>query len=243
MYSSAHYLSLAVVLAVLWAGSGDSRELDGSEGRVMNSHATRVSLPPPVTSGPLSVEEALQRRRSIREYAEEEVTLRDAGQLLWAAQGITERASGLRTAPSAGALHPLELRLLAARVTGLPAGIYRYDPHAHALQTELSGDLREGVAEAALGQEAIRRAPAVLLLSGVVGRTEAKYGSRAERYVMMEAGHASENVYLQATALGLGTVAIGAFSTVGVHAVLQLPSEEQLLYIMPVGYPRRANNE
>lgn len=243
MSSPTQYLSLAVVLVILWAGGGDSQRLEGNEGGFMNSQPGGVSLPPPATSGRVSVEEALHRRRSIREYAEEELKLRDVGQLLWAAQGITERASGLRTAPSAGALYPLELRLLAARVAGLPAGIYRYDPRAHALQPGPGGDLREVLAGAALGQEAIRRAPALLLISGVIGRTEAKYGSRAERYMTLEAGHASENVYIQASALGLGTVAIGAFSDGRTHAVLQLPPEERLLYIMPVGQLRRGDNE
>ena len=194
-----------------------------------------IPLPPPHTVGGVSVEEALAIRRSVREYRESKLSLEAAGQLLWAAQGITDPSRGLRTAPSAGALYPLEIRLLSGGIAGLDAGLYHYDPNSHSLLPELKGDLRASLSEAALGQGSIRRAPCILLISGVVSRTAVKYGSRAERYVLMEAGHSAQNVYLQAASMALGTVSIGAFQDDRAKEVLQISDEERLIYIMPVG--------
>jgi len=223
-----------VLVASLSTAQGPEEE---SEANRMIQTPKQILLPRPRTVGSISLEEALARRRSIREYLDAPLSLEEVGQLLWAAQGITDSARGLRTAPSAGALYPLEIRLLAWRVNGLSPGLYRYDPYSHTLVNELPGDLRTRLSEAALGQEPIRRAPCLLLISGVVARTAVKYGSRAERYVLMEAGHSSENVYLQAASIGLGTVCIGAFYDDRAREALQLPPEERLLYIMPVGKP------
>ena len=225
-----------ILVASLSTGQGPK---EYSEGNLMIETPRQIRLPRPRTVGGISLEEALAHRRSVREYLDAPLSLEEVGQLLWAAQGITDSARGLRTAPSAGALYPLEIRLLAGRVNGLPPGLYRYEVSSHTLINEIPGDLRTRVAEAALGQESILRAPCLLLISGVVARTAVKYGSRAERYVLMEAGHSSENVYLQAASLGLGTVSIGAFYDDRAREALRLPPEERLLYIMPVGKPAR----
>jgi SagB-type dehydrogenase family enzyme len=177
-------------------------------------------------------------RRSVRSYRDEPLSLAQIGQLLWAAQGITDPARGYRTAPSAGALYPLEVYLVAGIVDGLPAGVYRYDSGAHSLTPVKNGDQRIALYEAALRQSAVRDAPAVLVIGGVYERTTGKYGERGLRYVYLEAGHAAQNVLLQAVALGLGAVVIGAFDDDGVRQAAGMSAAEQPLYVVPVGKPR-----
>ena len=194
-----------------------------------------ISLPPPRPASAVSVEEALASRRSDRHFADTPLTLADAAQLLWAAQGIT-RAEGLRTAPSAGALYPLEIYLVAGAVVTVPAGVYRYLPAHHRLERTVSGDPRRELASAAFHQNWIAEAPAMIVIAAVVRRTRLKYGERGERYVPIEAGHAAQNVCLQAVALGLGTTLVGAFADAEVKRLLGLTEEEPLL-LVPVGKP------
>lgn len=201
---------------------------------VMKTPEQKIKLPKPRQKGKISVEEALLSRRSVREYSSKPLTVSDLSQLLWAAQGIT-RAGGYRTAPSAGATYPLEVYLVTGNVEELPSGIYKYDPRAHDLTLIAAGDKRSDLSRAALGQECIERAPASLVFSAVYERTTGRYGERGRRYVHMEVGHAAQNVYLQAAALNLGTVVIGAFHDDRVRKLIQMPSKEEPLYIMPVG--------
>jgi len=191
-----------------------------------------ISLPVPDTMGKVTVEQALLHRRSARSYANEPLTLEDIGQLLWAAQGKTGKAFG-RTAPSAGATYPMELFLVAGRVTGLDSGVYQYQVERHALKPLMIGDLRRELAGAAFGQTCIEQAPASLVLTCDYKRTTRRYGERGFRYVHMEAGHIGQNVALQAVARGLGTVMIGAFNDSGVQRLLGTVYSP--LYIIPVG--------
>ena len=178
------------------------------------------------------METALQHRRSVREFSAEPLTIDELSQLLWSAQGITD-ARGHRTAPSAGALYPLELYL----ATG--EGLYRYIPRDHALQCVRVGDLRPQLSDAALGQGFIAEAPATIIFTAVFSRTEERYGSaRSPRYIHLEAGHAAQNVLLQAVAIGLGAVPVGAFQDNLVSSVLDLPSDHVPLYLVPIGRPR-----
>jgi SagB-type dehydrogenase family enzyme len=193
-----------------------------------------IGLPDPIREGRMSIEECLELRRSVRTYAEPPLTIAEAGQLLWAAQGITA-AGKFRTAPSAGALYPLETYLIAGNVTKLRPGIYKYRPARHELLRVAEGDRREALAGAALGQDAIRRGAAVIFFSAVYARTAARYKDRAARYVHIEAGHAAQNICLQAVALKLGVVPIGAFSDEEVKRALKLPEDEEPLYILPTG--------
>ena len=193
-----------------------------------------IKLPEPNYRGSMSVEEALLKRRSVRDFKDKPVTLSEISQLIWAAQGSTDRR-GFRTAPSAGALYPLELYVLAGNVTDLPAGIYKYRCKSHELLSIAKDDRRIDLGNAALGQSSVRRAAAVMALSGVHERMTTKYGDRGIRYVHMEAGHAAQNVYLQAVSLGLSTVVIGAFRDEEVKSLLKMTIGEKLLYIMPVG--------
>jgi SagB-type dehydrogenase family enzyme len=198
--------------------------------RVTEEPATVIDLSPPSLLGELSLEEVLARRRSIREYAESLLGIDELSQLLWAAQGVTA-ASGHRTAPSAGALYPLEVYVVTSE------GAHHYLPDGHQLETLTDADLRMEMMAAGLGQTAIGDAAAVFVIAGVVARTEAKYGDRAERYVILEAGHAAQNLLLEAVALGLGAVPIGAFHDDEVQRTLALPDDIRPLYLIPVGRP------
>jgi SagB-type dehydrogenase family enzyme len=195
---------------------------------------TAMKLPRPHYDGKVSLEESLLKRRSIRSYTDEPLTLQELSQLLWAAQGITE-AGGFRTAPSAGALYPLELYVVVGDVQDLTPGVYRYQPDGHQLTKIIDGDRRGELASAALGQGCVKEGAAAFVFAAVYERTTGKYGERGIRYVHMEVGHAAQNLCLQATALGLGAVTVGAFSDEQVTRVLNLPEKEQPLYIIPVG--------
>jgi SagB-type dehydrogenase family enzyme len=201
------------------------------------SAAERIRLPAPRLDGDVSVERALALRRSIRDYRDTPLALADVSQLLWAAQGVTSPREGYRTAPSAGATYPLELYTVSGRIMGLTAGVYRYAPHQHDLVVVRGGDVRTALAAAALGQTFIEQAAIILVIAAVYERTTRRYGERGIRYVHMEAGHASQNVYLQAVALRLGTVVVGAFDDTRVQQILQIPAGEHPLYLMPVGRP------
>jgi SagB-type dehydrogenase family enzyme len=180
----------------------------------------------------LTLEEILYKRRSVREFTEEQLTLEELGQLLWAAQGMTHPA-GYRTAPSAGALYPLEVYVIQQE------GVYHYDPQGHRLSIHMQGDVRPELHAAALRQEPVLKAPAVFVITAVYERTEKKYGEeRGPLYVHLEAGHAAQNLLLQAVALELGAVPIGAFHDDQVKEVLSLPADQQPLYLIPVGHPK-----
>ena len=195
---------------------------------------SRIVLPDPELDGDTAVAESLLQRRSVRDYTEEALTLSEVAQLLWAAQGITT-SLGQRTAPSAGGLYPLEVYVVIGNVKNVPPGVYKYRPEPHELVKVVAGEQREAMAEAALSQSPVRDCAINIVFTAVYERTTVKYGDRGIRYVHMEAGHAAQNVYLQAAALDLGTVVIGAFYDDQVKRVLNLPKEEEPLYIMPVG--------
>jgi SagB-type dehydrogenase family enzyme len=203
-------------------------------GQVVDDH---VTLPLPDLAGDVSVEEALQDRRSVREFAPESLSLADVAQLVWAAQG-ENHPDGYRTAPSAGALYPLELYVVVGDVDGLPPGTWRYRPATHDLVLVREGGARKPLAAAALRQDWVRKAPAVLVFAGVVQRTARKYGRRARRYLHIEVGHAAQNVYLQCSARGLGTAMVGAFDDDAVREALGLPDDHEPFGLMPVGRPR-----
>jgi SagB-type dehydrogenase family enzyme len=195
-----------------------------------------VRLPEPRLEGDGSLEEVIAARRSAREFSASPVSLEQVGQLLWAAQGITD-PRGLRAAPSAGALYPLELYLVAGKVADLAPGVYCYRPQRHALERVAEGDKRAALASAAHGQSWVGQAPIVIVMTGVYGRTTRKYGERGVRYVHVEAGDAAQNVLLQATALGLRSVVVGAFRDDAVRDTLGLPDDHAPLLLLPLGNP------
>ncbi len=193
-----------------------------------------IALPEAVTRGEMSLEEALLKRRSVRAYSEEALGLGELGQLLWSAQGITNER-GFRTAPSAGATFPLEMFVVVNKVDGLERGIYHYKPFEHALRFKRQEDVAEDLFRACLSQSMILDAGAVLVFAAEFQRTTGRYGQRGERYVHNEIGHAGQNVHLQAAALNLGTVVIGAYRDEEVEDILRLGDPYRVLYLMPVG--------
>lgn len=217
------YLAAAVGNLECWA----AREQLG-----MNITTAAIKLPSPKTAGRFSLEELIARRRSVREFTGETLTLEEVSQLLWSAQGVTHPA-GYRAVPSAGALYPLEL-YVASR-----DGVYHYDPARHLLRRHRGEDARPALAAASLGQESVSEAAAVFVIAAVYERTAGKYGAqRAQRYVVLEAGHAAQNLLLESVGLGLGAVPIGAFSDREVERVLSLPPGQRAIYLIPVGHPR-----
>lgn len=195
-----------------------------------------LQLPEPVTTGGMPLAEALLRRRSVRAYGPGALGLGQLSQLLWAAQGVTSE-DGLRCAPSAGALYPLEIHVAVGAVEGVDRGLYRYAPAEHELVRILAADVRAALAAAAFDQPWVRGAAVVLACSAVAHRTTGKYGERGLRYVQMEAGHVAQNVLLQATALGLHSVVVGAFDDTDVHQTLTSPHDAAALCLLPIGPP------
>ncbi len=185
----------------------------------------------------------LRKRRSIREYTSKPLSLDDLSIILWAAQGITSKKEGLRTAPSAGATYPMEIYTHVSKegVTMgedgyIDSGLYHYDPLRHTITMVKPGDHREQLYRASLYQECIMSAPVHIVITGIFDRTTSRYGEHeGTKYVYMEAGHVSQNIYLMVTALKLGTVAVGAFEETRVKEILGIPNESRVLYIMPVG--------
>jgi SagB-type dehydrogenase family enzyme len=196
-----------------------------------------IRLPQPNLKGRISVEEAITRRRSIREFGPSPLTLGSLSQILWAAQGITDPNGVFRSAPSAGALYPLELYVVARKggIEGLPEGVYHYLPSGHGLALVKDGDCSPALEAATWGQEIVKEAAASIVITGVVGRTAEKYGKRSARYVYQESGHVAQNVFLQAAALGIGTVAMGAFGEGAVRRVIGAGADERALYVQPLG--------
>lgn len=198
------------------------------------------SLPEPKLKGKVSLEEAITKRRSKRDFLDQPLSLAQLSQILWAAQGVTDESTGFRAAPSAGALYPLEIYVVVGErgVDGLEAGAYYYQPEEHSLEPHLKQDVHQDFVAACLNQGACNLAPVSLVIAAEYERTTEKYGERGRRYVETEAGHVGQNVYLQVEALGLGAVTIGAFDDEAISQVLNLPPKHQPLYIMPIGYPR-----
>jgi len=239
---------LALSLALIFVVSGIAQEPKTGQG-ASNPEAEVIKLPAPRHESGTSIERAINLRRSIRAFADAPLSIPEISQLLWAAQGFTQERKepprmwnpkyewqgGYRTAPSAGALYPMEIYLLAGNVEGLAKGVYKYVPKNHSLKKIAGVDKRAELSAAALKQPSIEKAAAVVVMAGVYERASFKYGERAERYVHIEVGSIAENVYLQGVSLGIGTVVIGAFADKDVKNVLQLPEDESPLAIMPLG--------
>ncbi len=231
--------TLKTVFCVIFCSLLASACLSGTDSPKEADTPRNISLPPPKTKGKISVEEAIYARRSIRKFQKTSLNLQEIAQLLWATGGktIDGLTGATRSYPSAGGVYPLEIYLVAGKVEGLPAGIYRYRFSDHSLIPLKTGDFRGILAKAAWGQSCVASAPVDIVITAQTGRTGSRYGPRGEnRYVPMDTGHAGQNVHLQAQALGLGAVMVGAFDDAKVKAVLGVKGE-QPLYIMPVGRP------
>jgi len=198
-----------------------------------------IKLPPPLLKGKVSLEEAITKRRSVRRYRPESLALFQLSQILWSAQGVTG-GGRLRAAPSAGATYPLEIFVVIGKqaIEELETGIYHYEVDSHSLSLHKPGDFRIDLARAALDEGFIAAAPVDIVICALHTRTSYRYGRRGERYVHMEVGHVGQNIHLQAVALGLATVEVGAFDDEDVRKVLEVEEQIKPLYIMPIGKPR-----
>ena len=197
---------------------------------LINGESDMITLPSPDFTN-ASIEECMEARRSVRGYQDKGLSLQQISNLLWSAQGITEDRYGFRTAPSAGATYPLEIFI------AKKDGLFRYVPVSHALKQEMRKDIRKDITKAALGQGFISNAGLVVIITAIFERTAMRYGDRAVRYVYIEAGHCAQNIHLEAVALGLGSVPVGAFRDNELSKLLKLKDEEPI-YVIPVGHPR-----
>ena len=201
--------------------------------RALNSMTSQcMSLPEPASIIERSLFAALQARRSVREFSGRQLEWQHIGALLWAGQGTSDQLFQRRTAPSAGALYPLELDAVTA------SGVFRYNSADHTVLRRSQRDVRFRLASAALNQGCIENAPCVFAVSAVPSRTLAKYSARGTRYVQIEVGHAVQNMLLAACTLGLAGVPVGAFDDEAVSSVLELRPSEMPSYLVPIGWPR-----
>ncbi len=224
MYKRDHKRSL-IILSLFILFTLNSKTVWGAEEMKKNL----ISLPEPELKGKVSLEETIKKRRSVRSYSDKELTPKELSQLLWAAQGITD-IKGHRAAPSAGAVYPLEIYVVKED------GLFLYRPRDHILKPVSGRDLRQQLSDAALGQNFIAKAPVTIVISAVNERIRTRYGERGIRYTHIEVGHVAENIHLQAVALGLSSVPVGAFDDNAVSSVLNIPKWEKPLYIIPVGH-------
>ncbi len=210
----------------------DASVLKGGRGKVKEEN---IKLPRPKTTGRMSLEEAIVKRHSVRNFSKKELSLDEISQLLWAAYGqrdVDSVTGASKTVPSAGALYPMEIYIVS------PNGVFHYFPSNHSLKEISDKDLRSALSHAALWQEAITRAAVNFVITCVYDKICWKYGERGMRYAHIEAGHIAQNIHLQAVCLGLGSAPIGAFSDTAVQKALYLPKDNIPLYIIPVGHPR-----
>jgi SagB-type dehydrogenase family enzyme len=200
-----------------------------------------IHLAEPSLKGEVSVEEAIKKRRTVRSFSRQPLNLFNLSQLLWAAQGITGEKVKFRSTPSAGIIYPLDVYVVVGHnaVEGLEEGIYRYVPDTHSLERVGGGERRDQVAQAAFRQEWMTQAPALIVITAEFERLTQRYGERAVRYAELEAGHAGQNIFLQAEAEGLGVGIVGVSDADELSRILSLPPGEEALIILPVGH--RAN--
>jgi SagB-type dehydrogenase family enzyme len=227
---NAHRIAAGAAVASLLGMGGAAALVGTGQERAASAPAGWDALPTPQVKGVMSLEEVLAARRSVRDFSDRPLTRAELGQLCWAGQGLT--GSGRRTAPSAGALYPIELYVATAE------GVAHYRPSEHKLEPHQAGDVRPALRGAALDQAAVAQAPACFVIAADPARTARKYTARAERYCFLEAGHVAQNLLLQATALQLAGVPVGAFQDEAVAVALKLPPEQRVLYLVPIGHPR-----
>ena len=227
-------LALLTLTSLLIGGCGPVK--DGTE-RVANQ-PKEIQLPTPWYEGQESLEAVLSRRSSGRNFSDRPLPLTKLAQILWAAQGTVVHAisGATRTAPSAGATYPLEVYVVAGNVDDLAAGIYHYNQERHSLVSVAVGEYRDKLANIALGQDFLATAAVSLVLVADYARTTSRYGTRGIRYVHMEIGHVTQNIHLQAEAMQLASVAVGAFEDDSLKTMLK--TEYEPLMVVPVGYQK-----
>ena len=196
-----------------------------------------IMLPEPQRISNFSLEEALQKRRSRRNYSGEPISLEQLSQLLWSAYGITKEPF-YKTVPSAGACYPMTIYVSVVKVKGLKSGFYQYIPKEHQLELISTDNFTDQIYTCGYNQGCLRNQAITILMSADFDKITTRYGKRAYRYTYMEAGHISQNIYLQTESLDLATVAVGAYDEETLNKILPIPNKEDIIYLMPVGKKR-----
>ena len=234
---------LTTIIVLMCSLSGVAYTQQAEKTPIMENDT--IFLPMPQLTGKYSLEEVLQKRRSIRSFKSDTLSLQIASQMLWSAYGVTQQREkpatmrgGFKTAPSAGARYPLEIYLIAGSVSNLEQGVYRYITEKHALVKIFQGDIRKAACAAARDQQMVAEAPFTIVYTADFERTTTRYGDRGKNYVYVDLGHSAQNVYLQAEALDLSSCAIGAFTDSEIKKILNIPENETVIYMMPVGARR-----
>lgn len=203
----------------------------GQRSRARTLNQKIIQLTDPNLTGTLSFEEALAKRRSVRDFSTQPLTRAQIGQLAWAGQGVTDPQRGLRTAPSAESLYPMELFIATNE------GLFIYRPTEHSLQQTMEQDVRSELARATLTPEPVAGAACSIIIAGSARKIAARVGDRARTFVAMEAGHIAQNIQLQAVCLGLGSVPVGGLDSTAVRKICRMSRELDPVYVMCVGYP------
>ncbi|OGS21809.1 MAG: hypothetical protein A2252_06535 [Elusimicrobia bacterium RIFOXYA2_FULL_39_19] len=194
--------------------------------------ADLISLPLPVLKSSTSLEECILKRRSVRQFKNKDLTLEQISQLLWAGQGITDTKNKLKSAPSAGALYPIDLYVVTSK------GVFSYTADGHKIARTLRADLRQGLSNACQGQTFIAEAGITIIITATLSKTTWRYGEKGIRFASLEAGHVAQNILLQAVPLKLNAIPVGQFNDKEVKALLELPTEQLPIYIIPIGYQK-----
>lgn len=231
-YTLSSLLVFGVILVIIMSSCSSTGEKAGAVSAPDDS--VTITLPEPRYDSDTSLEESLLARRSTRTYSSEPLKLSEISQLLWAAQGITDEA-GHRTAPSAIALYPLTIYVVVGNVPEILPGIYTYDPKTHSITRIAEGDLRSELTDASMGQASVRQGAASFIFTADYGIVMSRFGEKGQMFAHLEAGHAAQNLCLQAAALGLGVVTMGAIDSEKVAEVLSLPDNLTPLYVIPAG--------
>ncbi|MCK4651379.1 SagB/ThcOx family dehydrogenase [Candidatus Babeliales bacterium] len=224
------YISISFILCIVVIGAFIMFNKSNT-----NNNISTTKLMLPSSTGNISIEKTIKKRRSIREFKNIPLSSLEISQLLWSAQGITNKKENFRATPSAGALYPLEIYIVCGNVQNLETGVYKYNPKKHELNSIQKGDKRNELFNACLQQKSIQKAPASIVICAIYDKTTKKYGARGKQYVHMEVGAASENIYLQAISLDIGTVFIGGFENDKVQKTINSKKEEIPLCVMPLG--------
>ncbi len=232
-------LIIAVLAVVFIVGGNNSFN---GEQNMAHANENSIELPSVETDGNVSVEKAIFNRESVRNFSDDSLSIEELSQIVWAGAGFRDVdavSEATRTYPSAGGIYPVNLYIVVRNVDGLNSGVYEFIPSGHKLQLLKEGDFSDQLSSAALRQGFIADAAVNLVYAADYDAVRSRYGERgAERYIYMDIGHAAENVYLQAEAMGLGTVAVGAFDDDGVGNVLGNENIKGVpVYILPVGRP------
>lgn len=200
----------------------------------------KIELPKQNNIKTETLNHAILNRRSIRDFSKKPLSKEQLSYLIWASTGLQRKERGFeyRTAPSAGALYPIETYVVINNVKNIAQGVYHYNIESNHLEEIKKGDYRSAIAEAALNQPMCYHAAAVFIWTAIFNRSKCKYGQRAYRYIYLDAGHIAENLALSATSINLGTCQVAALYDDEVNQIIDIDGiTESTIYLSVVGVP------